>query len=227
MQAYVYYDMEAENREQVIRDHAKRLHISPFDCVVVETEDASIGIAHIRTFIRTLSLAPQNGDYTAGILANAHLLTMEAQQALLKTLEEPPNHAYIFLGAEHDQQLISTIRSRCITMSRSKTRLGILPEEHATALTLINELLRGSHGEKIRIIQGVGKSKEDIDHWISIAINILREELLLNGQNPKESEQKLALIHRLLSAKKYLTNNVQPLLLIEHAILNISPNHTR
>lgn len=222
MQAYVFYDPEAGNREQTIRGYAERLHISPFDCVSVQADGPSIGIAEIRIFMRSLSLAPQNGECTAGILSDAHLLTMEAQQSLLKTLEEPPKHAYIFLGAEHDQQLLPTIRSRCITIAHSGARPGIDLEERSAVKTLIHEILIASIGEKIRLIQGIGKSKEEIDHWIGTALDVLREEIVTTGETPDDSRRKASLIHRLLSAKKYLANNIQPLLLVEHAVLDIS-----
>lgn len=219
MQAYVFYEPNSAIREQIIRDYANVLHISPFDCITIQSENPSIGIAETRMFIKSLSLAPQNGEFTAGILHNAHLLTAEAQQSLLKTLEEPPTHAYIFLGAEHDQQLIPTIRSRCITITRPGTRPEINADERSAVKTILSQILPACAGEKIRLIQGIGKSKEEMNHWIDIALDILREDIVKDTLQVHDSHKTLQLIHRLLTAKKYLVNNIQPLLLVEHAML--------
>ncbi len=74
----------------------------------------SLGIEQVRGLITELALR----TYTAGatrvaIIEDAHLLTPEAQNALLKLLEEPPPATLIILVADNIESLLPTVRSRC------------------------------------------------------------------------------------------------------------------
>jgi DNA polymerase-3 subunit delta' len=73
----------------------------------------SLGIDEIRTLIAAAALQPQEGRFSVFVLPNAESLTIEAANALLKTLEEPAPHTIIFLTAIDDQLLPATIASRC------------------------------------------------------------------------------------------------------------------
>jgi DNA polymerase-3 subunit delta' len=77
-------------------------------------EKASIAIEQIRRLVSELALRPYGaGGTRVVIIDGAHLLTTEAQNALLKLLEEPPPHTLIVLVAEHLEALLLTVRSRC------------------------------------------------------------------------------------------------------------------
>ena len=221
MHAYIIYEQNAAQRQQTIQEQLTIFHISKFNCITLVSDGPSIGIAETRLFIRSLSLAPHSGNSTAGIITDAHLLTAEAQQSLLKTLEEPPAHAYIFLGAEHDRQLLPTIASRCVTIAHTGNIVQQNNEEQSLVKESLSSLLAASSGERIRRIQDIGKSKEDIDHWIDVALHVLQNQLTNDEKKIGESSKIRSLIHHLLHAKKYLANNIQPLLLIEHAFLMI------
>lgn len=93
-------------------DYAYGLHISP------EKEGGSIGIEEIRNLEQFLSLkVPRNVIFNRGIIIeNADRLTTEAQNALLKTLEEPPEGTIIILTAPHEKTLLPTIVSRVQTV---------------------------------------------------------------------------------------------------------------
>lgn len=73
----------------------------------------SLGIELARHVIETLAKHPFEGGRSVVILFEAHLATTEAQNALLKLLEEPPRPAAIVLVTEHPERLLPTVRSRC------------------------------------------------------------------------------------------------------------------
>lgn len=75
----------------------------------------------IRWLIRELALLPLEGDVRVAILEHAERLNEAAQQALLKTLEEPPEGVTIVLCADDEERLLPTVRSRC-----ARIRLGPL-----------------------------------------------------------------------------------------------------
>jgi DNA polymerase-3 subunit delta' len=70
----------------------------------------------IRRLISELSLLPVEGGARVAIVERAERLNDEAQSALLKTLEEPPPGVTIVLCVEREDQLLPTVRSRCVRL---------------------------------------------------------------------------------------------------------------
>jgi DNA polymerase-3 subunit delta' len=83
------------------------------DLVFVEPDPQVIKIEKIRELERLLSFKPNNGKYRVTVLRGAEKMTMEAANAFLKTLEEPPHGNVLVLQAADLSQLIPTIVSRC------------------------------------------------------------------------------------------------------------------
>jgi DNA polymerase-3 subunit delta' len=73
----------------------------------------------VRDLIADLALRPVEGRYRFAVVERAHRLTEDAQQALLKILEEPPPDTILVLCADDEDALAETIRSRC-----ARVRLG-------------------------------------------------------------------------------------------------------
>ena len=73
----------------------------------------SLGVEPIRQLIETLYNYSQQGGAKVVWLPHAELLTEAAANALLKTLEEPPEHTYFLLGCHEPSRLLPTLRSRC------------------------------------------------------------------------------------------------------------------
>lgn len=81
---------------------------------VIEMNAANArGIDDIREMCAGMSYAPMGGGKKVYILDEAHQLTKEAQNTLLKDLEEPPKHVTIILCSTEPNKLIKTLRSRC------------------------------------------------------------------------------------------------------------------
>jgi DNA polymerase-3 subunit gamma/tau len=81
---------------------------------VIEMDAASHrGIDDIREIRERVAQQPAEGRYKIYILDEAHSLTPDASNALLKTLEEPPPHVVFVLCTTDPAKLLSTIRSRC------------------------------------------------------------------------------------------------------------------
>ena len=71
------------------------------------------GIDEIRDLRETVKFAPADGRYKVYIIDEVHMLTMEAFNALLKTLEEPPAHVVFILATTEAHKVPATIQSRC------------------------------------------------------------------------------------------------------------------
>jgi DNA polymerase-3 subunit delta' len=69
-------------------------------------------IEQVRELIAKLGIKPARGEVRVAIIDDAETLNLPAQNALLKTLEEPPGHAIIFMVASAERALLDTVRSR-------------------------------------------------------------------------------------------------------------------
>lgn len=88
---------------------------------VVEIDAASNrGVEDIRSLRETIKLAPISCRMKVYIIDEAHMLTTEASNALLKTLEEPPPHVMFILATTAGDKLLDTIRSRCTIINFHK-----------------------------------------------------------------------------------------------------------
>ena len=81
---------------------------------VLEIDGASNrGIDEIRTLRENVKFSPSRGKFKIYIIDEVHMLTQEAFNALLKTLEEPPSHVKFIFATTEPHKVISTIMSRC------------------------------------------------------------------------------------------------------------------
>jgi DNA polymerase-3 subunit gamma/tau len=109
---------------------------------VVEMDAASHrGIDDIRLIKEAVNLAPARANKKVYIIDEAHMLTTEASNALLKTLEEPPEHCIFILATTNPEKLIGTIKSRTVNIMFRK----------ATEKEMTESLKRIVKAEKIKI----------------------------------------------------------------------------
>lgn len=83
------------------------------DVHIVTTDARSLKVDEIREATKTLHLRPMEGLGKVLIIHGADRMTIEAQNALLKTLEEPPGTAYLVLTTARQQLILPTVLSRC------------------------------------------------------------------------------------------------------------------
>lgn len=103
---------------------------------VVEIDAASNrGIDEIRSLRDSIALAPMQAKFKVYIIDEAHMLTPEAFNALLKTLEEPPEHAVFVLCTTEGQKLPETVVSRCTVVKFNRPSL----EEIMAKLKMVTE----------------------------------------------------------------------------------------
>ena len=84
---------------------------------VTHEKPSTISVDDIRRQVNEdIQIKPYQGPYKIYIIAEADLMTVQAQNALLKTIEEPPAYAVIFLLTENAEALLPTITSRCVML---------------------------------------------------------------------------------------------------------------
>ena len=83
------------------------------DIIHYRPKKASFGVDEVRGIIEEVSKKPYEGDKKVIIIHEGSKLTVQAQNALLKTIEEPPKGVYIILLVESLETMLDTIKSRC------------------------------------------------------------------------------------------------------------------
>ncbi|PHI19403.1 DNA polymerase III subunit gamma/tau [Lewinellaceae bacterium SD302] len=98
-------------------------------------------VEHIRALIEQVRFQPQQGQYKVFIIDEVHMLSQQAFNAFLKTLEEPPSYAIFILATTEKHKIIPTILSRCQIFDFKRIQVqdmvkhleGICEEEGITA----------------------------------------------------------------------------------------------
>jgi len=117
--AYLFCGQEKLGKKTIAVEFAKWLFKEDVikrqhpDFIFIEPEKKEIQISQIRECIWRLSLKPSVAPFKIAIIDEAHCLNQEAQNSLLKTLEEPRGKTLIFLVTEYPERLFPTIISRC------------------------------------------------------------------------------------------------------------------
>lgn len=87
---------------------------------IIDEQENSIKTEQIKSLTTSIYEKPINGDKKIYIINNSENMTKEAQNSILKTLEEPPQYATIILITSNENLMLNTIKSRCITISFEK-----------------------------------------------------------------------------------------------------------
>ncbi len=146
---------------------------------LIEIDAASNrGIDDIRELRSKINLSPSQAKIKVYIIDEVHMLTNEAFNALLKTLEEPPSHAKFVLCTTEPHKLPGTIVSRCFQVQFDK----------ANTKELVRSLSRVVKSEKIRV------KKEDLVKIASKANGSFRDAVKILEQ--------LAVVNKKVSSKR-------------------------
>ncbi len=146
------------------------------DFMIIEPEDGkTIKIEQIRYMQEKIAEKPVTSTKKVYVIANSELMTREASNCLLKTLEEPPSYAIIILLTSNESKLLATIKSRLMKMYfapiEEKQILSYLKENNLDTNITKNMLKQceGSIGKAIKVLEEKEKYEliEDIIRKIS------------------------------------------------------------
>ena len=97
-------------RQAMSANHPDIIRVSHEKPNTISIDDVRVQI------IEDIQIKPYNEKYKIYIIPDADMMTVQAQNALLKTIEEPPEYAVIFLLTENADSLLPTICSRCVML---------------------------------------------------------------------------------------------------------------
>ncbi len=144
---------------------------------IVEIDAASNnGVDEVRELIEKVKYAPLKGKYKVYIIDEVHMMSAGAFNALLKTIEEPPEHVIFIFATTEPQKVLPTIISRCqrydftkVSINDMKERLiEVLNQEHIQyeeeAVRLICQLADGGMRDALSILDQVIAYSQDEVH---------------------------------------------------------------
>jgi DNA polymerase-3 subunit gamma/tau len=184
---------------------------------VIEIDAASNrGIDQIRELREMVQFAPLGGRYKVVLLDEAHMLTPEASNALLKTLEEPPDRVLFILATTEPENLSETIRSRSqhfhfrpLEFHEVTGALKAIADKEKIAvddgaLAVMARAGEGSLRDSLSILeQAIAYCGTAIsDAQAREILGVVREEVLdelMEAIRTQSAERVLALIHALLA----------------------------
>lgn len=230
MVSFVIISTDKKKRETYVKAMAAEQKIDAFDLTFLEKDMSdkkttqSIGIEDIKQMQKKIFLKPIKSQTKAVIIEDAQLLTPEAQNALLKVLEEPPAQTIIMLCANSKEALLPTILSRCQIIELETEPLKLKEKDLLELQAFITNLPTLSVGEKLKQAEKLGKDKDKAMLWIEKLLIVLREQTITAIVEDHESEtidaiitlRELQTLHMRLK-----TTNVNPRFAIEYTLLNL------
>ena len=194
------------------------------DFINYKPKKASFGVDEVREVIDEVYKKPFEGDKKVIIIHDGNKLTVQAQNALLKTIEEPPSGVYIILLCESLELILDTIKSRCdiyklTPLTREQLKLYIKNKGYDYGDLEVNAAIAFSEGIPGRIDRYFEdeKLKELRDKIITLfyAINkndielvIQKEEEFISYKDNKEDVLNIiSLLIRDILLHKEIDNN--------------------
>jgi DNA polymerase-3 subunit gamma/tau len=171
---------------------------------VLEIDGASNrGIEEIRALRETVRYAPASGKFKIYIIDEVHMLTKEAFNALLKTLEEPPEHVKFMFATTEPEKVLPTILSRCqrfdlrrIPSTLIVKHLGEIAAKEGVAIddAALHAIARGAEG-------GMRDAESTLDQLISFCGNKIVEADVLSMFGLAARAQILTMVSAILNGE--------------------------
>ena len=150
------------------------------DFQLIESIDGKIKIEQIREMQRKISEKPIISNKKIYIIDDADTMTTEAQNCLLKTLEEPPEYITIILVCTNENNLLTTIKSRCTKIyfePLSKQCLKKYINENYYEQNISDNIIELSQGS-IKKLNELNEKKEIYEKIEKIFLNMQNQDLI-------------------------------------------------
>lgn len=170
--AYLFSGSRGTGKTSVARIFARALGVNGEDIYEIDAA-SNRGIDEVRAIRDAVHTYPYSSKYKVYIVDEVHMLTKEAWNAFLKTLEEPPEHVIFIMATTEAHKLPDTVVSRCECFAFKKPTHQILVENilkvckeekyeiEKKSAALIATLADGSFRDALSILQKVMHSSQD------------------------------------------------------------------
>ncbi len=217
MQTIIFASNDSVFRDKAVLEYLNTFGLSfdnnPDVKVLEKAEDKkNIPISEVKQIIKESSFKPVIAKVKAVVIKDAQYLSTEAQNALLKTLEEVPEYIIYILSVNHPDNLLSTIRSRSILNNVGQSNTN----DFDIKFSLLS-LMKMDLGARIDWTVSNKTKLADRD-FVSELFNFWIFELrsLLIEKSCKDRKYISGAISRIIELKRnLLSNNINPFLSVE------------
>lgn len=216
MQAFCITGGTKDQRLAYITQELDKRKIQPFNIHRLQKDPdvASIGIRDVKNWWKEMNYTPTGNAISAGIIESAELLTTEAQNALLKPLEEPPDFTVIFLESPTTGAILPTILSRCLLIQLKQEAY----QEHDTAR--IENLLQTIMDPAKTVGEKMREMDREVPNKDSAKMTVLALFDLAHKNGPKNDPARYKIVMQaLLTALQELQSNVSYKLILDALFL--------
>ena len=144
----------------------------------IEEDDYKIYIENIRDLKSFMSLKPYSSEYKLAVIENAEMLTIEAANAMLKILEEPPKNSMLILISSKPKLLPRTILSRCETVVFPPAK-ETETDEMSKALSELRKVAKQGMAERIQYAKKLHE-KGDYAELVNLWLRSLHLQFILS-----------------------------------------------
>jgi len=181
---YLFHGPTGCGKTTLARIIASQLGIKGFDYKEIDSADFR-GIDTVRAIRQQAYLAPIESPYRLWVIDECHKMTNDAQNALLKILEDTPEHVYFVLCTTEPQKLLKTVRGRC-------SELQVSPLSDRNMLRLLRRVAKAEEA-----IFGDRITKEVYDQIIQDSLGLPRNALqILEQVMSVPGDQRLAIAQK-------------------------------
>jgi DNA polymerase-3 subunit gamma/tau len=200
---------------------------------VIELDAASnTQVDNMRDLLETAAYKPTVGDYKIFIIDEVHMLSRSAFNAMLKTLEEPPEHVKFILATTDPQKVPITVLSRCLQFNLKPIPVPIIEEQmkkilgdegiefESRGIELLSRYARGSLRDGLSLLdqsiaQGNGRVEEEsVKSMLGVVDESLVHELveIALNQDADQLTQKISEIERMGASFSFVLDEMASLL---------------
>jgi DNA polymerase III delta prime subunit len=174
----------------------------------------SIGISQVREAIKFFHRKPYSEQDKVVVILNAEKMTIQAQNAFLKTLEEPPSYALIILETQSENSLLETVTSRCRKLHLSKNRTSKIADTNN-----LEDIINMKVGERIDWAEAASKQEKEeiielLENWLEQGRDAYRK-----AENKNMYSTKVEIIDKIM--KDLENTNVNKKIALIALVLNI------
>lgn len=182
--SYIFSGIKGVGKYTFAKDFAKCILEDSMmqDYYELGPDGKSIKVSQIRELQNVINIKPTFSKKSVYIIDDADLMTIEAQNSLLKTLEEPPEYAVIILIVHNERSILSTVKSRCVNIKFNK-----LSDKDIKKYFLKNDLnFEDKNINVFKVLDGslnnIDLIKDDYDELLNLTVFVtnLKENRVIN-----------------------------------------------
>lgn len=203
----------SNGRKDEARSLVSTYHCSAFDSLIFPDEkESAIKIEYVRRATVFFALPPRRSDKKIAVFYEMQNATLEAQNALLKLLEEPPSYAVVILTSSRKDALIPTVLSRV-----SAKNIAGKQKDGQTDSALKHSLLSEPH--EVRFSAAAALEPNWIEEAIVDLRNYIRRQVREGKTVPPQALSAIKMLNRAQAA--IVSTNTSKRLLLENLFLSL------